>query len=105
MFKSTDFYFLLVVIFLKKCIIFGSVKTDFFNDIINDEDFVIAAHTDNEYMDYYSITIDNNDGIWVCREGYNKLIMFNDKFIYTIDGNIVVGELINVYKNIENLKK
>ena len=57
-FKSTDFYFLLVVIFLKKCIIFGSVETDFFNDIINDEDFVIAADGGLKNAKKHNITPD-----------------------------------------------
>ena len=43
MFIYTDFLFFYGCDFLKKCIIFGSVETDFFNDVINEDDLVIAA--------------------------------------------------------------
>lgn len=58
------------------------------------------THIDNEYSNYYSISINNNDGIWIYRENYSALIIYN-KFVYRIEGSINIEELINIYKNIE----
>ena len=65
------------------------------------EDKNFATHTDNEYSNYYIISIEGNDGIWVCREGFSALVIYDNGLIYSIDGNIDIGELINIYKNIE----
>ena len=61
----------------------------------------ISSHIDNEYSDYYSIVIAGNDGIWIYRENNSKLIISNNMFIYCIDGNTDIGNLIEIYKNIE----
>lgn len=41
---------------MKKCIIFGSVETDFYNDIINKDDLVIAADGGLKNTEKFNIT-------------------------------------------------
>ncbi|MBR2028865.1 MAG: DUF4367 domain-containing protein [Oscillospiraceae bacterium] len=66
-------------------------------------DAMSTFHTDNKHSDYYSISIDNHYGILVYRENYSILTISDDMFIYSIDGNISINELIEIYKNIEIL--
>lgn len=71
------------------------------NLTIYSENAITVAHIDNEYTDYYYISINNNDGIWIYRENFSRLIISDNNFVYSIDGNVDVGEIINIYKNIE----
>lgn len=60
-----------------------------------------ALNIDNEYSNYYSITIGNNNGIWICDDNYSSLIISDRNYIYGIEGSANIGEIINIYKNIE----
>lgn len=73
----------------------------FINININSEPATTIAHIDNEFSDYYIITIDDIEGIWIYRNNVSTLIVPKDKYLYDIEGDIDISELINIYKNIE----
>ena len=60
-----------------------------------------AANLDNENSDYYSISINDNEGILVYDEDFSTLIMYDNMFIYSIYGNTYINDLIDIYKKIE----
>ena len=64
-------------------------------------DEISISNFDNKYTEYYAITIDNNEGVWLYHNNISSLIISKNNFIYHIDGNIDIGELINIYKSIE----
>lgn len=73
----------------------------FININIYSEYLSTIEHNDNEFSNYYTISIDDKNGIWLYREDYSVLLISNNKFIYSIYGNIDIGKLIEIYKNIE----
>ena len=61
----------------------------------------ILPNMDNESSEYYNIIVNDNSGIWIDRKNISKLIISDDEFIYSLEGNINIGEIIEIYKNIE----
>lgn len=76
-------------------------NSKFININIFSENKAITVNADNEFSNYYVISIDNNDGIWIYHDTFSKLIISNNEFIYIIEGSISIEEIINIYQNIE----
>ena len=71
------------------------------NITLSEKDNIINA--DNDTLEYYTIFIDGNQGIWLEENGYNVLIIARDGLKYTINGHINLSEIISIYKNIKIL--
>ena len=76
-------------------------KNSHINITIYAETQASVAHIDNEYSNYYQISINGNDGIWVYDDDYASLIISKNHLVYIVEGSTDISNLINIYKNIE----
>lgn len=60
-----------------------------------------SANADNEYSDYYKLTIDNVPGTWIQQGNINMLIISADGIFCNISGTVPVDEIIRIYKNLK----
>ena len=58
---------------------------------------------DNENSSYYCLIINGNEGVWIENQNNRQLVIQKNKLDFSISSDIVLGEIIKIYKNIEIL--
>lgn len=60
-------------------------------------------NSDNDRLDYYTVTIDDIPDIWVGNTDFNKIVISKNGITFDISGTMGLKELIEIYNNISFL--